>query len=290
MRCIPLSLLLTCPTPARRIPTLPRPGLPARQRHLPPRRQAQQHPHQRRAWHRQDLRSRQHEEARPQRAQRVLHLLTFLPRPRATARRRALLVRHRCVHVQLQYCSSHTADNWSAGCTIAEMFLQRPLFAGKHAHDQLARIMRVLGSPSTETLQELSVELKRPDLVEQECGFLPAKKMSDVRASCISSTVLTQLHRCCPSPRRPRPAPCYPSSLCTCRGGASPWPRRWPIRSSSSCGPLASRCPTANRCRLSSNSPMPVRPVPCTAAAAHHTAERQYLAPAVEPAKQVSMV
>ena len=73
-------------------------------------------------------------------------------------------------------------DIWSAGCTMVEMFLQRPLFAGKDAHDQLARIMRVLGSPTTAVLRDLSIELKRPDLVTQECGFLPSKSFKDVRS------------------------------------------------------------------------------------------------------------
>jgi serine/threonine protein kinase len=63
---------------------------------------------------------------------------------------------------------------------MAEMFLQRPLFAGKHAHDQLARIMRVLGSPDSAILRKMATELQRPDLVEQECGFLPAKNFADV--------------------------------------------------------------------------------------------------------------
>ena len=76
------------------------------------------------------------------------------------------------------------------------MFLHRPLFAGKHAHDQLARIMRVLGSPTTQTLQELSVELKRPDLIEQECGFLPSKTFSEVCIDTIGPALIPRFHIC----------------------------------------------------------------------------------------------
>ena len=72
------------------------------------------------------------------------------------------------------------ADSWSAACTFVEMFLQRPLFAGKNAHDQLARIMRVLGSPSPDMLMEMSEELDLPELLEQECGALPRRAFRDV--------------------------------------------------------------------------------------------------------------
>ncbi len=60
------------------------------------------------------------------------------------------------------------------------MFLRRPLFAGKHAHDQLARIMRLLGSPSKQILIEMSEDLHMPTLIEQECGYSAPKNIREV--------------------------------------------------------------------------------------------------------------
>ena len=43
-------------------------------------------------------------------------------------------------------------DLWSAGCVMAEMISLRPIFPGKNSVDQLARIVKILGPPSTEQL------------------------------------------------------------------------------------------------------------------------------------------
>ena len=66
------------------------------------------------------------------------------------------------------------------GCVIAEMYLQKPLFAGKNVHDQLARVMKVIGSPMAEHLREMAEDLGRPDLTEQECSFMAPRPLRAV--------------------------------------------------------------------------------------------------------------
>lgn len=46
-------------------------------------------------------------------------------------------------------------DLWSAGCVMAEMFTLRPLFPGKNSIDQLAKIVKLLGSPSPDDLRAM---------------------------------------------------------------------------------------------------------------------------------------
>jgi serine/threonine protein kinase len=45
---------------------------------------------------------------------------------------------------------SNKVDMWSAGCVLAELLDHCPLFTGSTDLDQLARIARVLGCPSSE--------------------------------------------------------------------------------------------------------------------------------------------
>jgi renal tumor antigen len=46
-------------------------------------------------------------------------------------------------------------DIWAVGCILAELLTGRPLFPGRDCADQLARIHRVLGSPTADDLQRL---------------------------------------------------------------------------------------------------------------------------------------
>lgn len=39
-------------------------------------------------------------------------------------------------------------DMWSLGCVLAELFLGLPLFPGQNVHNQLVRMIKVLGRPS----------------------------------------------------------------------------------------------------------------------------------------------
>ena len=52
-------------------------------------------------------------------------------------------------------------DIWSAGCVMAEMISLRPTFPGKNSVDQLAKIVKVLGSPSTEQLIAMGQDPKK---------------------------------------------------------------------------------------------------------------------------------
>jgi len=49
-----------------------------------------------------------------------------------------------------------TIDIWSAGCVLAELLLGQPLFPGESGVDQLVEIIKVLGTPSREEIQEMN--------------------------------------------------------------------------------------------------------------------------------------
>lgn len=52
-------------------------------------------------------------------------------------------------------------DVWSAGCVIAEMVMNRPIFEGENSTDQLLRIIKIIGTPTPEDLVKMNVnELK----------------------------------------------------------------------------------------------------------------------------------
>ncbi|KAJ1560276.1 negative regulator of the PHO system, partial [Cladochytrium tenue] len=51
---------------------------------------------------------------------------------------------------------STSIDVWSAGCIMAEMYSGKPLFPGKTNEDQLARIFKLLGTPSEATWPHVS--------------------------------------------------------------------------------------------------------------------------------------
>lgn len=43
---------------------------------------------------------------------------------------------------------TNQVDVWSAACVIAEMVINKPIFEGENSTDQLAKIMRIIGTPS----------------------------------------------------------------------------------------------------------------------------------------------
>ncbi|KAA8492958.1 Mitogen-activated protein kinase 3 [Porphyridium purpureum] len=52
-------------------------------------------------------------------------------------------------------------DVWGAGCIMAELLSRKPLFQGTSTPDQLHRIVRVLGSPSADDLEFVTVPSSR---------------------------------------------------------------------------------------------------------------------------------
>ena len=51
-------------------------------------------------------------------------------------------------------------DVWSMGCVIAELVLNKPIFAGKSATDQFLQIMKVLGTPTREQVKAMNEKFK----------------------------------------------------------------------------------------------------------------------------------
>ena len=62
-------------------------------------------------------------------------------------------------------------DVWSVGCIIAEMVLNKPLFMGKNAKDQMFEIIKVLGTPKKEEISKMNSEfkgvIKLPNMVKK---------------------------------------------------------------------------------------------------------------------------
>lgn len=63
-------------------------------------------------------------------------------------------------------------DVWSAGCVIAEVYLGRPLFPGETAADQIVQIMRVIGSPTREQIQDMNPRYNGVKLPEIKANTL----------------------------------------------------------------------------------------------------------------------
>jgi len=98
-------------------------------------------------------------------------------------------------------------DVWSMGCVIAELVLDKPIFTGKTATDQLTQIMKILGTPSEEQIKIMNDKYKgfsklpkmpkKPwkeffqgytndevyiDLVEKLLVYEPSKRLSPYKA------------------------------------------------------------------------------------------------------------
>jgi len=72
-------------------------------------------------------------------------------------------------------------DNWGAGCIIAELLLQKPLFPGRDERDQMERVFSVCGSPTEQRwpgvsslpyFRHLSPEPQHPDRLRQHLRSL----------------------------------------------------------------------------------------------------------------------
>jgi cyclin-dependent kinase 6 len=64
---------------------------------------------------------------------------------------------YRSPEVLLHSSYSSSVDIWSLGCIFAELYLKRPLFAGKSDIDQLYKIFEIMGLPSQQDWPEQSV-------------------------------------------------------------------------------------------------------------------------------------
>ena len=51
-------------------------------------------------------------------------------------------------------------DVWSMGCVIAELVINKPIFAGKSSNDQFLEIMKVLGTPTPEEIKAMNEKIK----------------------------------------------------------------------------------------------------------------------------------
>jgi len=100
-------------------------------------------------------------------------------------------------------------DVWSMGCVIAELVLDKPIFTGKSATDQLLQIMNILGTPTHEQIKIMNEKFKGGsklpkipqktwkevfegktndaiymDLVEKLLVYEPSKRLTPYQALC----------------------------------------------------------------------------------------------------------
>lgn len=61
--------------------------------------------------------------------------------------------------INAEYYSTQV-DTWSIGCVIAELVLNRPLFPGRTANEQMVEIVNVLGTPTQEQIKEMNPNMK----------------------------------------------------------------------------------------------------------------------------------
>lgn len=64
---------------------------------------------------------------------------------------------------------------WSVGCIMAEMILKNPFFAGTCTANQLERILKFTGNPSSQDIDSLQAELAEV-MINQVSGGKIKKK------------------------------------------------------------------------------------------------------------------
>jgi glycogen synthase kinase 3 beta len=96
---------------------------------------------------------------------------------------------------------SHAIDIWSAGCTIAELFLGEPLFQGESGIDQLVEIIKVLGTPTRDQIHSMNkfymaVEWNFPFIGDHDWSkIFSAKRTSAIAIDLISQMVRYEPNR-----------------------------------------------------------------------------------------------
>lgn len=81
---------------------------------------------------------------------------------------------------------------WSAGCVMAELFTGRPIFPGKNSLDQLSKIIRVLGAPTTSDLRAMGQNngaLKKAVLSHQQHQ---SQQQSQLQSSQSNSNIINE--------------------------------------------------------------------------------------------------
>lgn len=90
-----------------------------------------------------------------------------------------------------------SVDTWAVGCVFAELFLLRPIFMGETSLDQFAEIIRILGTPSPEQMEQLHPDFPR-DIKKRE----PISLKRHLRRACsLAVRLLSKLLQYVPSKR-----------------------------------------------------------------------------------------
>ncbi|KAJ7337349.1 kinase-like domain-containing protein [Mycena albidolilacea] len=96
---------------------------------------------------------------------------------------------------------STSIDLWSCGCIFAEMISGMPLFRGKDNIDQLLHIVKILGTPSTNTLKKMREAA--PDIQLKDLGQYPKASLAQLlpKASPAAVDLLERLLKFDPAER-----------------------------------------------------------------------------------------
>eukprot|EP01094_Clydonella_sp_ATCC50884_P024136 TRINITY_DN596_c4_g1_i1.p1 TRINITY_DN596_c4_g1~~TRINITY_DN596_c4_g1_i1.p1 ORF type:complete len:547 (-),score=150.07 TRINITY_DN596_c4_g1_i1:344-1984(-) len=81
---------------------------------------------------------------------------------------------YRAPEVMLGCKYTRAVDMWSLGCILVEMHTGKPLFRGMNEHDQITRIVAMLGLPPIEMMKR-GTKTKQYFLRSKSCGFKPRK-------------------------------------------------------------------------------------------------------------------
>eukprot|EP00056_Hartaetosiga_gracilis_P005339 m.83801 g.83801 ORF g.83801 m.83801 type:complete len:402 (+) comp12133_c0_seq1:2871-4076(+) len=94
---------------------------------------------------------------------------------------------------------SSAIDMWSAGCVMAEMCLQRPIFPGESSLDQLVEIIKRLGTPSRSELKAMTPDYDShtfPNLVPHPWDeIIPQEYCSDSFRSFLAAIFVYDPHQ-----------------------------------------------------------------------------------------------
>ena len=92
-------------------------------------------------------------------------------------------------------------DLWSAACIIGELILGKPLFCGGNHVEQLVEIVKVLGTPSKEQVQDMN-----PDYKMKNFPFVRPKRLEKIfkpKHCPMAADLLACLLKYSPSKRKP---------------------------------------------------------------------------------------